>query len=119
MNNDASLGQPPTEVLVAEQDGEIIAYSSLGPSRDEDAPNEGEVYTLYVHPSAWRGRVGGPLFAAAVDRLHEMGFANVSLWVLEVNERARAFYEAQGWQHDGATEPARRRPFINMRYRAP
>jgi ribosomal protein S18 acetylase RimI-like enzyme len=119
MNNDLSLGQPPTEVLVVEQDGEVVAYSSFGVSRDEDGANEGEVYTLYVHPGAWRGGVGGPLLTAATDRLHEIGFANVSLWVLEANARARAFYEAQGWRHDGATKPAQGQPFIFLRYRAP
>ena len=42
----------------------------------------------------------------------------VVLWVLEVNDRARAFYEAQGWGADGATEASRYEPHRNLRYRA-
>ena len=32
------------------------------------------------------------------------GCANATLWVVDGNDRARAFYEARGWVHDGAVK---------------
>jgi ribosomal protein S18 acetylase RimI-like enzyme len=119
ISNHPSIEHPPQEVLIVERDGIIVAYSAIGPSRDDDGVGAGEVYTIYVHPSSWRGGVGTTLLGAATDRLRELGYAEVTLWVMEINQRARNFYEAQGWQPDGATEPARGRPLINLRYRAP
>jgi len=40
--------------------------------------------------------------AAAMDALRKQGFSEVVLWVLKENERARVFYEAQGFEADGA-----------------
>ena len=39
--------------------------------------------------------------AAALGRLGEGGFDQVTLWVLDSNARARRFYEAGGWRADG------------------
>jgi hypothetical protein len=36
----------------------------------------------------------------AESRLAEE-YAEATLWVLEANARARAFYERAGWRHDG------------------
>ena len=33
------------------------------------------------------------------------GFADATLWTLDANPAAKAFYEALGWEADGATEP--------------
>ena len=41
---------------------------------------------------------------AARDRLVEAGFKRASLWVLDTNDRARRFYQADGWQADGASK---------------
>jgi len=38
----------------------------------------------------------------AANRLRPAGFADVTLWVLEGNTRARRFYELAGWIPDGA-----------------
>ena len=41
---------------------------------------------------------------ASLDRLRDLGFTEVTLWVLDTNERSRRFYEAAGFALDGATK---------------
>jgi ribosomal protein S18 acetylase RimI-like enzyme len=85
--------------FVAEVDGEIVGFVGVGPSRDSDA--EGELYTIYVHPGHWRGGVGRELIRAGEERMRELGYRRVVLWVLDGNERAQRFYESEGWSSDG------------------
>jgi L-amino acid N-acyltransferase YncA len=48
-------------IWVAEEDGAVVGYISLGPSRDEgEAPDTGELYAIYLEPSligTGRGRL--------------------------------------------------------------
>jgi ribosomal protein S18 acetylase RimI-like enzyme len=85
--------------FVAEVDGEIAGFVGVGPSRDPDA--EGELYTIYVHPDHWGTGVGRELIRAGEERLRELGYGWVVLWVLDGNERAQRFYESAGWALDG------------------
>jgi ribosomal protein S18 acetylase RimI-like enzyme len=85
--------------IVAEVDGEIVGFVSVGASRDEDA--EGELYAIYVHPDHWGTGTGRRLMHAGEEELRRLGHRNVVLWVLEDNPRARRFYELAGWSADG------------------
>ena len=91
--------------LVAEEDGDIVGFVSVGASRGDDA--EGELFAIYVDPARWGTGVGRALIEAAEARLGELGHHDVVLWVLEDNPRARRFYEAAGWRLDGARRPIR------------
>jgi RimJ/RimL family protein N-acetyltransferase len=62
------------ENLVAESGGEVVGWAALGPSRDEDH-GDGEL----------------------------LSFHRLSLWVIEGNTGARAFYEAWGFAPDDRT----------------
>ena len=93
--------------LVAELDGEVIGFASIGPSRDEDAGGAGELWALYLHPRTWGEGHGHVLHSHAVRALAETGAADATLWVLATNERARRFYERHGWAADGAQKVAR------------
>jgi ribosomal protein S18 acetylase RimI-like enzyme len=88
---------PPS--FVAEVDGEIAGFVGVGPSRDPDA--EGELYTIYVAPSHWGAGVGRELIRAGEERMRELGYRYVVLWVLDGNARAQRFYESAGWAADG------------------
>ena len=90
-----------TRVWVADED-RVIGFASTGPAEDADAPaGTAELYTLYLEPS-WIGRgVGKALETTALDDLRDQGFHAATLWVLEANSRARAFYEHRGWSADG------------------
>ena len=77
-------------------------FASVGPSRDEDGV--GELYAIYVRPERWGTGVGRELIAAAEEELRALGFAEATLWVLDDNPRARAFYAACGWRPDGGAK---------------
>lgn len=98
------LLDPSIHCLVAEQAGEIVGFSTVRPVTDDDLRGEpvAEMPTLYVRPDCWHLGLGQALCAAAMDRAAGEGFEDLVLWVLEVNERARAFYEEFGFVPDGA-----------------
>ena len=89
---------------VAVADGAIVGWVSCGPSRDADrpGPGHGEIFACYVYPGTWRKGVGRLLMERALEVLAAAGRDDVSLWVLEDNDRARRFYERFGFGPDGA-----------------
>jgi GNAT superfamily N-acetyltransferase len=91
--------------FVAEVDAALVGFASLGPSRDEQGL--GELYAIYVEPSAWSRGVGRALIARAEEQLRET-YPAAALWVLTANTRARRFYEQAGWQLDGAVKTQNR-----------
>jgi GNAT superfamily N-acetyltransferase len=95
-------------VLVAEEGGEVRAFASAGPSRDEEGV--GELYAIYVEPSRWGRGLGLDLILETERRLRGAGFRAAMLWVLEDNPHARGFYESGGW----APEVTRRQTFLGV-----
>jgi GNAT superfamily N-acetyltransferase len=92
-------------MLVAEDEGELLGFSTSGESRDEDAgPSAGEIRSFFVATGRWGGGIGGALMAAVLDSLRERGFSEATLWSFEANERANAFYEGAGFTRDGAVK---------------
>ena len=90
-------------LVVAEGPGGLVGYTGFGWSRDPDAlPGLGELRSIFVHPTAWRGGVGTALVARVWDGLRADGFAEATLWSFLANGRANAFYEAHGMTRDGA-----------------
>lgn len=90
---------PPT--FVAERDGEIIGFVSVGASRDPGT--DGELFAIYVHPRAWNTAAGRALIEAGEEELCRLGHQDAILWVLDDNPRARRFYELAGWSPDDET----------------
>jgi GNAT superfamily N-acetyltransferase len=80
--------------FVAEQDGRVVGFALLGPSRDLDGV--GELYAIYVRKEAWGQGAGPALMDAAIDWL-DGRWEEAVLWVAEENPRARRFYERYGW----------------------
>ncbi|HEU5280162.1 MAG TPA: GNAT family N-acetyltransferase [Gaiellaceae bacterium] len=87
--------------FVAEVDGDVVGFVSVGASRDADA--EGELYAIYVLPGHWGTGLGRKLIEAGEKELRRLGYRDVVLWVLADNPRARRFYELAGWSPDGET----------------
>ena len=103
---------------VAHDEQGCCGLASAGPARS-GAAGVGEVYTLYVSGRAAGRGVGRLLLAYAVAQLKATLHGSAILWVLEDNERARRFYEREGWAHDGARarEKIAGREVQLMRYR--
>jgi GNAT superfamily N-acetyltransferase len=88
-----------TVTWVAEMQGRVVGFASVGPSGTEEGA--GELYAIYVLPEA-RGSGAAPELMAAVKAwFTSAGYAGAMLWVLADNPRARRFYEREGWRADG------------------
>ena len=114
-----SAGSNGVRTLVAVTDTSVIGFVSTGPERDGDLSTRGaqEVFALYVAPAAWGQGVGRDLLERAVDDVPPE--IVLVLWVLAGNERARAFYERQGFRADGAASTIQLggRDLAEVRYR--
>ncbi len=95
------LAADESATWVADEAGRIAGFCSvLAVARDADAlPGTSEIAALYVDPAVWRRGAGSALLRAGVAAL---GPARVTLWVLERNAAARAFYAGHGFSPDGA-----------------
>jgi L-amino acid N-acyltransferase YncA len=93
------------QVLVADRNGQVIAYAVIRPSQDEDADGDrvGELDSLYCDPQVWGEGVGRALMAYLIDALRQSSFAEATLWTSKDNHRPRRIYESAGWTLDGAT----------------
>ena len=85
-------------LLVAEIDGAVVGFASLGAHRD--GGREGVLYAVNVHPDSWGLGAGAALLDAVETALAKRGFERATLWVLPGNQRARRFYERNGWLSD-------------------
>jgi len=116
---------PGARTLVAEDDGTIVGFVSFGPhgrqhGGDEYVAGIGEIYAIYVAPERWGTGAGRALMTAARDALAAAGHAEMRLWVLAENPRARRFYERAGMAPDGArdtfTPPGSSAELLEIRY---
>ena len=89
-------------LLVLDGD-QIIGTSSYCNSRFEDWKDYGEIISIYFLPEYMGKGYGKALLQAAVDRLAEAGCKDILLWVLEENERAKRFYERNGFTASGVS----------------
>ena len=77
--------------LVAERDGEVVAFAHFGPG-----PRGPELYRIYADPAHYGTGAG----AALLDELHRRIAGRVDRYVLDVhsrNTRGRAFYDRRGF----------------------
>jgi len=98
------LRENDAHILVFERLGCILGFIKFGSCRDEEADVEevGEIYSVYLDPGEYRKGYGSKLTSAALNVLGNEGYSEVTLWVLKENEQARGFYEAMGFEPDGA-----------------
>ena len=98
------LKRAQVSTVVARVDGIFTGFCTLHPMPGESAKGLiGEIAAFYVLPSHWRRGIGRLLCEQALAEARTRGFAEVVLWVLESNERARRFYHSLGFRSDGAT----------------
>ena len=112
-----AAGSNGSWVQVALVAGEVIGFVSSKSSGDPDSDGAGEVSAIYVAPRHWRGGAGTALLHSALGALRGAGFREATLWVVEDNVRARAFYERQGWAPDGTGQALGNTTIVEVRYR--
>jgi GNAT superfamily N-acetyltransferase len=121
-------------VLVVEVSGTVQGYARSHPSEDVDdvrgddvggadgaVPRVGTLGALDLDPAVWRQGSGAILLDAVARRRGDDGYDDATLWVLEEDGRARAFYARHEWSADGAVETVdgARGPLRKLRYRRP
>jgi ribosomal protein S18 acetylase RimI-like enzyme len=92
----------PTRTRVALVEGRVRGFASVGPCRDPDLLGTGawELYAIYLDPTVVGQGIGRALLAASLGDVPRQAPV-VSLWVLEGNTTAQAFYRAAGFIPDG------------------
>jgi ribosomal protein S18 acetylase RimI-like enzyme len=117
----AAADWPRSGTLVTEDGASVVGFAHLVPTRDDDAdPAEiGEITSIYLLPDHWGAGLGRRLMSEALAVLSEAGYREVSLWVLDTNERAQRFYTAGGWRADGSVKVDTKLgiPLREVRYR--
>jgi len=93
-------------------DDRVVGFANVGECRSEPSPAVGELWAMYVHPEYWDVGAGFALMGATFDHLRSMGCERAHLWVLEANDRARRFYERQGWICDDEVKEEQLRDFV-------
>lgn len=90
-------------VFCAHEGDRLSGFAVIGPCAiaDPDAQIATELHSLYVDPIRFRQRIGSTLHEACVQAWQAQQAAAARLWVMDYNDRARAFYARQGWQPDG------------------
>ncbi len=97
---------PRAGVLVLVDAGDVVGFSHLCPTRDDDRDpaTTAEITSIYLAPQAWGGGNGLALITLSIEQLVEAGYLTATLWALDTNTRARRFYEIGGWRTDGASK---------------
>lgn len=72
--------------------GEIIGFANAGKERTGDRTYKGELYAIYVLEAYQRQGIGCRLTLSIVNKLFELGFNSMLVWVLADNP-ACGFYE--------------------------
>lgn len=89
------LDVPDPRIIALDADGEVVGLADAGPGRDEDGPEELELYSIYTLKRTHGTGLGAALLRAAI------GESPAYLWVVEGNPRAVAFYLKHGFRPDG------------------
>jgi ribosomal protein S18 acetylase RimI-like enzyme len=84
---------------IARDEAGIVGMTTSGPPRDDDAPAPLELYAINVLRRAHGSGLADDLMARVV------GDRPAYLWVLEGNERAKAFYRRHGFRDEGGRKP--------------
>lgn len=101
--------------VTADASDEVIGFCDVGPSRDTGIENAGhavagisdgalvaELYAFYVAREAQRRGVGTALAHAALEWARVARFRGVTVWTIDQNWPAHAFYRSLGFETDGA-----------------
>ena len=91
--------------LVAVADSRVIGMGIAGrPEDDQVQAGVGEIFAVYVL-AEWQGRgVGRALLERLTSGLRARGYREAILWTLRDRGATRGFYEANGWEFDGAED---------------
>jgi GNAT superfamily N-acetyltransferase len=97
------LGEDHVWYLVAEHEGELVGHvgflaaDRLSFARVDD-PGLAHFRQLFVAPAHWGTGLARRLHGAAIDEARARAFTALRLFTPAGQERARRFYEREGWE---------------------
>ena len=89
------VGQANTSISIAEANGRICGFAAGGPIRKPGSSYDGELYAIYLLPTAQHQGTGRRLFFRVARELAARGMHGLLVWVLQQNP-ATKFYERLG-----------------------
>jgi GNAT superfamily N-acetyltransferase len=97
----ALLGEDDVWCLVAECDGALVGQVTVLPAARGPHPVPGSALahlrSLFVDRGLWGAGLARTLNAAAVEAARERGYEALRLFTPARQDRARRFYEREGW----------------------
>lgn len=96
--------------------GIVKGMMGIGPCEDEDKKGAYELHYLYVEPDSVRMGIGSEMLKFFEQKGKEKGCPEYVVWVLKENEKARKFYEKNGYRPDGKEKIFRRWNQREIRY---
>lgn len=96
-------------VAVAEHDGGLVGFISVGPAREEEAPTDTQLWAINVVSDHY----GTGVAQALMDEV--LGEGPAYLWVADGNDRAIRFYQRNGFRLDGARATDREDGLVEAR----
>lgn len=101
-----AIESPSTAVILGINSGHVVGVVEAReelPEAERDLP---EITMLYVAPTLWGTPLATQLLAAGCSWIRQRGHHVARLRVVENQERARRFYEREGWTVDPNLPPA-------------
>ncbi|MBW4094276.1 MAG: GNAT family N-acetyltransferase [Acidobacteria bacterium] len=92
--------RPGDSFAVAERGGQVVGLAGAGASQDRPAPRATQLWFIYLLASDQGSGAGQQLLETV------LASSPASLWVLENNPRAVAFYTRNGFLPDGTRKPS-------------
>ena len=92
----------PDNILVAKDGENVVGFAGFGQCRNDDLPDAGEVFAIYILAAYYGQGVGYQLMQEALKQLS--AYSQVAVWVFKDNRRAIRFYERCGYRFDGREE---------------
>jgi ribosomal protein S18 acetylase RimI-like enzyme len=93
--------KPEFRYSVLDIAGEIAGVSVVCPCWDGDLPGASDIQVFYIHPNRQGQGLGRRMMHETLAAIRSSGNSPVTLWVLQDNHSARAFYEKMGFAPDG------------------
>jgi GNAT superfamily N-acetyltransferase len=95
------LGDEEVWCLLAEAEGRLVGQITVLPAaraaRPVEDPGLAHLRNLFVHRDLWGTGLARALHGAAVEAARERGYGAMRLFTAAGQERARRFYEREGW----------------------
>lgn len=89
------------QLLVAQAEGDVLGYATSSPYRPHPAFEHTVETSVYVHPDAKRQGIGGRLYDALLDRLHDTGIHLAVAAVALPNDGSVALHRSRGFREVG------------------